>query len=104
MTSFPLRPTATIGELEETYGLKTELPPHLTLVEAIRARAGAKRLTQGETVPLGSIALQARVVGTNGEIEQVGLILLPEDPPESPQGAAADPAPAGPASESTPQD
>lgn len=108
MTSFPLRPNATIGELEETYGLKTDLPPHLTLVEAIRMRAGAKRLIQGETVPLGSIALQARVVGTNGEIEQVGLILLPEDPPENPTDSSSRPpaaelSPTGPAEEPPPQ-
>lgn len=110
MTSFPLRPTATIGELEETYGLKTELPPHLTLVEAIRERAGSKRLTQGETVPLGSIALQARTVGANGDIEQVGMILLPDDPQEIAPGPAERPkeeptaAPAGPAEEPPSQD
>jgi cell volume regulation protein A len=97
MTAFPLRPTATIGELQEMYGLQIDLPSDLTLVEAIRSRAGSKRLIQGETVPLGSIALQATVVGANGAIEQVGMILLPEDPPEVPPSPSTEPAPKGPA-------
>lgn len=108
LTAFPLRPNATIGELEETYGLKTELPPNLTLVEALRSRAGTKRILQGETVPLGSVALQATVVAPHGEIEQVGLILLPSDPPEassspSADGSDDDPIPEGPAEEPPPQ-
>ncbi|HEV7280765.1 MAG TPA: potassium/proton antiporter [Pirellulaceae bacterium] len=104
MTPFPLRPTATIGELQEMYGLQIDLPADVTLVEAIRSRAGAKRLMQGETVPLGPIALQATVVGANGAIEQVGMILLPDDPPEIAPSPSEEPAPAGPAEEPPPQD
>lgn len=104
MTAFPLRPTATIGELQEMYGLQIDLPPDVTLADAVRSRAGAKRVAPGETVPLGPIALQASVVGANGAIEQVGMILLPDDPHEIVPSPSGEPPAAGPADEPPPQD
>jgi hypothetical protein len=66
LVEFPLRPNAKVSELEEAYGIRMEAPADWTLAEAISNR-------------FGPIALHVRGMSAAGEIEQVGMVILPSE-------------------------
>jgi cell volume regulation protein A len=74
----------TLGELAEIYGLSIA-PEETTLSLADFFAARMKRLKQGDTIPLGTIALVAHRV-TDGRVTSVGLRLAEDgeiEPPAS---------------------
>jgi cell volume regulation protein A len=75
---FPLRASTTVGVLEELYGVKLNAPPQATLDEAVRQQLGGK-VEIGSAVHYGQIALRVRELAPGGSIEEVGLLILPED-------------------------
>lgn len=80
---FPLRPTTTVRELEEVYGIQLHAPGELTLDAAIIDRLGAGAPLQDRVVRFGQIALHVRKLNSVGAIEQIGmLICIQPDVPE----------------------
>ena len=77
VVEFPLRGTATVGELEEFYGIRLDAPGECTLDALLRELLPAGRVEPGQRVDFGEIALSVRGLGDDGEIEQVGLTLNP---------------------------
>jgi len=78
---FPLRGSTTVGQLRDCYGLNLDAADHLTLDEAIRHRLQAHGVTPalGEGVVFESIRLSIRELGTDCRIEQVGMMILPNE-------------------------
>jgi cell volume regulation protein A len=79
---FPLRANTTVGLLEEMYGIKMNAPPDSTLDDAIRQRLGDEPPAVGQIVHYGQIGLRVRSLTGVGRIEQVGMIVVPEDEAE----------------------
>jgi potassium/hydrogen antiporter len=79
MLEFPLRATATVGELEDIYGIKMNAPREYTLDEAVRRRLGPDQAVAGSMVEFGPIALHVRRLTPAGLIEQVGMVILPTE-------------------------
>lgn len=79
---FPLPGSATVGELEEFYGLRIDAPPGTSLDELLRHRLG-ETLEPGSRVLLGDLALYAREL-VDGRVERVGLAILAAGKPEPP--------------------
>ncbi|HET7274519.1 MAG TPA: TrkA C-terminal domain-containing protein, partial [Longimicrobiaceae bacterium] len=80
---FPLRGSATVGELNEFYGIKLDAPENCTLDELLRQRLSADQISPGSRIVFGEIALAVREVGDGGEIDQVGLAILAQKPSAS---------------------
>lgn len=76
---FPLRGSTTVGVLEEVYGIKMNAPQESTLDEAIRQQLGEERAEIGQIVYYGQLGLRVRALTSTGRIEQVGMIILPEE-------------------------
>jgi cell volume regulation protein A len=72
---FPLRGTARIRDLEETYGIRLNAAPNDTLDTAIRKQL-ARKAAPGDTTCFGPLRLRVRRVAENGSIEQVGFTVL----------------------------
>lgn len=79
MFEFPLRATITVGELEDFYAIKMNAPAESTLDEAIRQRLSPAAPTKESVVRFGQIALHARRISPGGVIEQVGMVIVPEE-------------------------
>jgi cell volume regulation protein A len=77
LLEFPLRPSTTVGDLKELYGLKVEAPADQTLDRFIEARLGKGKVTVGSHVDFAEIALYVRGVSADGGIDRVGMIILP---------------------------
>jgi cell volume regulation protein A len=81
-SEFPLRGSVMVGELEELYGVKMDVPADRTLDQLVRNRLGhARTAALGDRVVFGLIALHVRSVSENGRIDRVGMVILPS--PES---------------------
>jgi potassium/hydrogen antiporter len=79
MIEFPLRPNAKVGELENAYGIQMHAPDNWTLAEAIRNRHAPGPVRPGSMVRFGPIALRVRGLNAAGEIDQVGMVILPSE-------------------------
>lgn len=93
VVEFPLRGTTTVGELEEFYGIRLQAPDSSTLDVVVRERLGPDAARPGGRVVFGEIALSVHRMGEDGEIDQLGLTILPPAPvqeeaidPETPDG------------------
>ncbi len=79
LTEFPLRPNVRVRELEDAYGIEMKTRPQWTLAEALRSRLQPQQVQPGSMVQFGPIALHVRRVSTTGEIEQIGMVILPTE-------------------------
>ena len=86
LIEFPLRPNATVRELEEAYGIRMDAPSAWTLDQAIRDRLDEDQLCADVVVRFGPIALHVRGVSPRGTIEQIGMVILLDEKtlPETP--------------------
>jgi cell volume regulation protein A len=75
---FPLRASATVGVVEEIYGVSLNAPPTLTLDQAMREQLSGEPLVVGAMVRYRQIGLRVRALDGEGRIQQVGMIILPE--------------------------
>ncbi len=80
---FPLRPSTTVRELEEIYGITMEADPELTLDRAIIARVEEGTALRDRVVRFGKIALRVRKVSTGGSIEQISMLICAENEEQS---------------------
>src|SRR5690606_4313919 len=80
---FPLRPNVTDQELEEVHGVQVNASPASTLAEAIRQETNGEPLTTSTIVRFGPIALHIRELSTRGDIERIGMIILPDEEDDS---------------------
>ena len=85
---FPLQAKIRVGELEEVYGIRMHVPPQHTLDEAMRQRLGGK-VSVGSVVRFGRIGLRVRKLAADRGIEQVGMIILPDEIASPEQSASA---------------
>ena len=76
---FPLRASISVGELEDLYDIRMNLPASLTLDEAIRQLLGIRPPRVGDVVPFQRISLNVRETAPDGRIVSVGMIILPAD-------------------------
>lgn len=76
---FPLRGSTTVGEMQEFYGLQVDLPRGTTLDELLRRHVDHKRPAINQALRCGPLVLRIRSVNQDGEIERVGMTILPED-------------------------
>lgn len=79
LIEFPLRPNVRVRELEEAYGIQMNAPAEWALAEAIRNRLAPEQVQPGSMVQFGPIALHVRGMSKSGEIEQVGMVILPTE-------------------------
>jgi potassium/hydrogen antiporter len=91
LLEFPLRGSITVRELEDFYGICMEAPRQCTLDQAIRRRLNSDELAVGRMVEFGQIALRVHEVSPSGLVEQVGMVILPQDvaPPDRADSADA---------------
>jgi cell volume regulation protein A len=75
---FPLRASATVGMVEEIYGISLNAPPTLTLDEAMREQLSGEPIVVGAMVRYRQISLRVRELNGDGHIQQVGMIILPD--------------------------
>lgn len=78
---FPLRPSTTVRELEEVYGIQLDAPGDSTLDAAIVQRLGTGQPLQDRVVRFGQIALHVRKLNSAGAIEQIGMLICVEPEP-----------------------
>lgn len=76
---FPLRASTTVGELEEFYDIQMNAPPQDSLAEVIGRAVQDRDLPPGEALRFGPIALRVLRRDSAGNIELVGMVILPED-------------------------
>lgn len=75
---FPLRGSTTIGEMQEFYGLQLDVPVDTTLDEVLRRRVDRNRPATNQAMRFGPLVLRIRSINEDGEIERVGMTILPE--------------------------
>jgi cell volume regulation protein A len=75
---FPLRPSISVAELEEFYGVRLNVPSSLTLDEAIRRLLGKGGTHVGSVVRFQEIALHVRELTSTGAVASVGMVVLPQ--------------------------
>jgi cell volume regulation protein A len=86
---FPLRATTTVAELRDMYGIQVSANPQETLADAVRNRLG-DQVSEGAILLCGEIGLRVRRISSNGDIEQIGMIVQPDQSlNKSHPGAAA---------------
>jgi len=76
---FPLRASTTVGELEEAYAIQMNAPRESTLAEVIQHELGNSDSPPGQAVRFGPITLRVLRQADNGNIEIVGMSILPEE-------------------------
>ncbi|HEX2190434.1 MAG TPA: potassium/proton antiporter [Longimicrobiaceae bacterium] len=91
---FPLLGSATVGDLEEFYGMALDAPAEWTLDRALRERLGEGEIRPGARAEYGAVTLVVREVSGEGRVERVGFAIHPAAPepgeasiqPEAPPG------------------
>lgn len=83
---FPLRPSISVGELEELYSVRLNVPAALTLDEAIRQLLGNEQTRVGSVVRFQEIALHVRELTPDGCVASLGMVILPQNGDSSPAG------------------
>jgi hypothetical protein len=68
-----------VGELEEFYGVRLEVPASLTLDEAVRQLLGPSRTRVGSVVRFREIALHVRGLTSEGCVASLGMVILPQE-------------------------
>lgn len=76
---FPLRPTTTLRDLQEYYGVTVEGPLDVTLDEVIRRELGEEQAVPGSQIRVGPLALRIRSLDRDGKIETVGMSIESAD-------------------------
>lgn len=74
---FPLRANVTVRELETLYGIRMNAAPEMTLGEYLRERIATEAFGIGASIRCGQIALSVLGIGPTGEIDRVGMAILP---------------------------
>ncbi|MEX2581713.1 MAG: potassium/proton antiporter [Gemmatimonadota bacterium] len=82
---FPLLASATIGDLEEFYGIALDAPSGWTLARLIQEQAGVEAIYEGHRVVVPGAVLRVREIGEHG-IETIGLEILGPAIAEGPPG------------------
>lgn len=82
---FPLRPSMTIGQLQEFYSIYIDAPPDRTLAEVMSHELRKWNPTIGETVKLGPLILRVLRLTSDGRIEMVGMSIVSEDEATGPK-------------------
>ncbi|HEX7243858.1 MAG TPA: potassium/proton antiporter, partial [Longimicrobiaceae bacterium] len=77
LVEFPLSGETTVEELEEFYGLRLDAPPEATLADVVRELLRGAPVEPGSRVLAGGMALVVREIGEDGEVERVGVAILP---------------------------
>lgn len=77
VVEFPLQASTTVGELQEFYGIELDAPEQCALGTLLRERLPAGPVRVGDQIVLGAVAFSVRELGDDGEIDQVGLVILP---------------------------
>lgn len=75
---FPLRADRTIGEIQEFYTLELDGPRDRTLAEVMKQELGKNSPEVGDSIQVGAILLRVQRVDGAGNIERVGMSILPE--------------------------
>ncbi len=75
---FLLRPSISVGELEEFYGVRLNVPASLTLDEAVRHLLGPSKTRVGSVVRFQEIALHVRGLTPDGCVASLGMVILPQ--------------------------
>lgn len=75
---FPFRGSSTVGELEEFYSIYINAPPATTLDEVMRRELGPDRTEVDAVVEFGSLRFRILRLSYEGQIELVGMSILPE--------------------------
>ncbi len=75
---FPLRGSTTVGEMQEFYGLQLDVPADTTLDEVLRRRVDRNRPATNQAMRFGPLVLRIRSINEEGEVERVGMTILPE--------------------------
>jgi len=75
---FPLRARTTVAEMQEFYMIPVDSPPERTLAELICRDLGCTDPKEGDSVTLGPLRLRIARLGNDGQIEMVGMSILPE--------------------------
>lgn len=75
---FPLRPTTTLRDLQDFYGVPLKGPIDRTLDDVLREELGEEHTLPGSQIRIGPLALRIRSMDRNGAIETVGLSILAE--------------------------
>ncbi|MBX3438671.1 MAG: potassium/proton antiporter [Planctomycetaceae bacterium] len=76
---FPLRASITVGELEDFYAIKMNAPRSSTLDEAVRQHLDGQPLSTSSIARFGEISLHVRELTAEGTVQQVGMVVLPQD-------------------------
>jgi cell volume regulation protein A len=76
---FPLRANVTVGELESFYGFTMNADGTRTLGEFLKDRLPSKAIRVGASVNCGQIKLSIRALGRDGNIERVGMLIVPSE-------------------------
>jgi cell volume regulation protein A len=76
---FPLRATTTLGELQEFYSIEVRGHPEWTLAETIGSELKPERPGLGQVVRLGPLALRVLRLSGDGDVEMVGMSILPDE-------------------------
>ena len=77
---FPLRPTTTVRELEEVYGIAMDTDGDMTLDAAIISRLEEGDQLADRVVQFGQIALHVRKLSAGGSIEKISMLICSSDP------------------------
>ena len=78
---FPLRGAVRVSELEQFYQIKLDENADSTLDELLRGRLPKDKLAYGAAVRFESVVLTVREISKHGEVEYVGMTILPQCKP-----------------------
>lgn len=97
---FPFRGSTTVGELEGFYSIHMHAPPTATLDEVMRRELGPDRTEVDAVVEFDMIRFRVLRLSGDGQIELVGMSVLPEPDPadfDPGQPSTTEPGPTPPA-------
>lgn len=83
---FPLKGSILARDLEQYYGVHLGTDADATIDEAMRRQLGNEKVRLGASVQCERIVLHVRALTSQGTIETVGMVILPE-PSEAPAGS-----------------
>ena len=75
---FPLRGSTTVNDIREFYDVIIEAPERATLHDLFRREFKNTPLTVGQSLRFGPLNLRIRAIDRQGQIEMVGMTILPE--------------------------
>ncbi|MEW4486638.1 potassium/proton antiporter [Thalassoglobus sp. JC818] len=72
---FPIRPTTTLRNLNDFYGITLDGPLDITLEEVLKKELGIDHVLPGNVVQLGPLSFRIRSIDRTGGIEAVGMTI-----------------------------